>query len=110
VEPERAARLGRNQSVVRSLNHRLDHGLVTPQPPFDADGPGFLCECSNLDCTEIVFVDLATYEEVRRHDQRFFVRTGHDIPEIERIVAEGSGYVVVEKVGTAATAAVAGDS
>jgi hypothetical protein len=109
VEPARAQRLGHNQSVVRSLNARLDHGLVTPKPPFGADGPGFLCECSNLDCTEIVFVDLRTYEDVRRNDRRFFVRTGHDIPEIERIVGEGQGYVVVEKLGTAATAAAAGE-
>jgi hypothetical protein len=108
VGPARAARLGHNQSVVRSLNARLEHGLVTPKSPFGADGPGFLCECSNLDCTEIVYVDLGTYAEVRRHERRFFVRTGHDIPEIERIVGEGRGYVVVEKVGTAA-AAVAGD-
>jgi hypothetical protein len=105
VEPERAARLGRNQSVVRSLNSRLDNGLVTPKAPFPTEGPGFLCECSNLDCTEIVYVDLATYEDVRRTEHRFFVRTGHNIPEIEQIVGEGNGYVIVEKVGTAASAA-----
>jgi hypothetical protein len=105
VEAERAARLGHNQSVVRSLNRRLDHGLVTPKEPFPTEGPGFLCECSNLDCTEIVYVDLATYDEVRRDDRRFFVRTGHDIPDIEQIVAVGDGYVVVEKVGVAASAA-----
>jgi hypothetical protein len=108
VEQARAARLGHNQSVVRSLNGKLDHGLATPKEPFPAEGPGFLCECSNLDCTEIVYVDLGTYEDVRRNDRRFFVRTGHDIPEIERVVAEGHGYVVVEKLGTAA-AAVTGD-
>ena len=109
MEPERATRLGHNQSVVRSLNRRLDHGLVTPKPPFPSDGPGFLCECSDLDCTEIVYVDLRTYEDVRRHQHRFFVRTGHDIPEIERIVAEGRGYLVVEKVGVAAAGAAVGD-
>jgi hypothetical protein len=105
VDTERAARLGHNQSVVRSLNRRLDHGLVTPKEPFPTVGPGFLCECSNLDCTEIVYVDLATYEEVRRDDRRFFVRTGHGIPDIEQIVAVGDGYAVVEKVGVAASGA-----
>jgi hypothetical protein len=39
------------------------------------------------------------YESVREHATRFVLLSGHDIPEVERIVHEGDGYIVVEKIG-----------
>jgi hypothetical protein len=42
---------------------------------------------------------------VRRNPDRFIVAEGHEQAGVEQVVAEGTGYVVVEKVGVAAAAA-----
>jgi hypothetical protein len=34
---------------------------------------------------------------VRRDAREFFVVPGHELPEFERVVGEGDGYVVVRK-------------
>jgi hypothetical protein len=38
------------------------------------------------------------YERVRFNPTWFFVKAGHHIPEIERVVSEDDGYAVVEKL------------
>lgn len=35
---------------------------------------------------------------VRSNSTWFFVKAGHDIPEIERVVSRSDGYAVVEKL------------
>jgi hypothetical protein len=104
MEEARAASLGHNQDVVRSLNEQLDDGLFAPRPPLPDDVNGFLCECSDLDCTCLIYVAPAKYAEVRGNARRFFVRPGHEIPDIEAVVESTADYCVVEKVGAAAEA------
>jgi hypothetical protein len=41
------------------------------------------------------------YEQIRQHPARFAVRPGHELLEVERVVEEHDGYLVVEKVGVA---------
>jgi hypothetical protein len=47
--------------------------------------------------------------EAVRHSRGFVVKAGHDVTEFERIVGETDTYVVVEKVGSGGSFAVARD-
>jgi len=38
------------------------------------------------------------YEEVRRYPERFPIKHGHQVDEIERVVGEYERYIVVEKI------------
>ncbi len=93
---ERAAR---NEALFREVNEQVEilaARLHEPPEPI-----GFLCECSNGDCSEHVFLTRSEYEQVRRDSRRFILLPGHEAPEIERVVERQERYLVVEKHGTA---------
>lgn len=91
----RVERIAHNESVFRSLNESLEASVHRGRP--DGDLAGFVCECGNPDCEATVRLDLAAYESVRADSQHFFVRPGHEEPDVEDVVSEGEGYVVVRK-------------
>ena len=62
----------------------------------------FFCECSNIDCNLLLPMTVSQYEEVRRDPRQFAVAPGHELPEIESVVARRDGYQVVRKHGEAA--------
>jgi hypothetical protein len=65
---------------------------------YDFEEPvPFLCECSVVTCTESVKLSLTNYREARARAGAFILLPGHDDPQVERIVADGVGYVLVEK-------------
>jgi hypothetical protein len=94
--PYRQARLGENEALFRDVNETVataaasDTGLIQ-----------FLCECGQEWCAEPVALTRSEYEHVRAVPERFFVRPGHNRPEIERVVERHPGYWVVEKFGDA---------
>jgi hypothetical protein len=57
----------------------------------------FLCECSKVSCTETIPLSLTTYREARDRGEAFILLAGHNDPQVERIVGDGAGYVLVEK-------------
>lgn len=57
----------------------------------------FLCECSSDECFEHLPVALKDYEKLTEGEARFIVLTDHDQSDLERIVSQHDGYVVVEK-------------
>ena len=63
----------------------------------DALLPGFICECSSDDCTELLQVSYQQYEAVRENPRRFLVLPGHQDLDVERVVDEYSNALVVEK-------------
>ena len=83
---ERADRAGRRRGSSRDDAHVYE----------------FLCECSNSDCTLLLPLTIAEYEAVRSDSRQFIVAPGHDLPEIEEVVARNAGYQVVRKQGEAA--------
>jgi hypothetical protein len=103
----RLARAGRNESVFRDVNERvadLSQLFGALQPTGE-----FVCECADERCTEFVVLPLAAYEAVRAHSTRFIVRPGHEVLDVETVVEEHPGYLVVEKRGVAAEVAEALD-
>lgn len=96
-EDPRADRVSRNESVFRSVNERVEDLAADVAAP-----PRFICECDRPDCTlPLEQVSVEEYERVRAHPRRFLVSPGHERPEFERVIDQGPGYLVVEKVGAA---------
>jgi hypothetical protein len=58
----------------------------------------YLCECSQLSCTQVLMLGRSEYEDVRAHSRRFFIVPGHDASE-DMVVEEHDGFQVVEKTG-----------
>ena len=95
----REQRLARNENLFREINERVRQ--IAAQHGTDVHRYEFYCECSSIDCTLRVELELPEYERVRTHGSRFLVAPGHDLPEIERIVEQAEGWWVIEKDGAA---------
>ena len=89
-------RVARNEALFREVNERVQD-LAERFATTAAVPTGFVCECANADCTEVVDVPLPIYEQVRRNPRRFIVLPGHVLAEVEQPIEETAAYVVVEK-------------
>ena len=56
-----------------------------------------VCECGTGSCTETLRVPCTRYEAVRSRPERFIVKPGHELPEVEDVVEEGAEFHIVEK-------------
>jgi hypothetical protein len=84
-------RLAHNQALFRDVNERVEE-LAGPSERIR-----FVCECSHVGCEATVELGRAKYEAVRSDPTHFVVASGHNLPEIEVVVASHDGYVVVQK-------------
>jgi hypothetical protein len=99
-------RVAANESVFREVNDAIERGLW----PGEEDSlVAFRCECASLECNRLVELTPKAYERVREHPRRFLVLRGHELPEIETVVASHDGYVVVQKRAEAGEVAEATD-
>ena len=90
------------ESLFRDVNERI----AEKAEHFDADDTQFVCECSDPSCTHRVHVSLEEYEEVRTDSTHFLITPGHAQANLERVVADGGGFQIVEKVNRAARSVV----
>src|SRR3954469_24678000 len=93
---EREVRAARNQSLFRSVNEQLK---ATNAAFVEVGGTEYAiaCECADLECVQTLQISPGAYERVRSNPRRFVVLAGHVYPEVEHVVEEIDGYVVVEK-------------
>jgi formate-nitrite transporter family protein len=92
-------RAARNEALFREVNEniaRLEerHGTTVTEPVY-------ICECANAGCAEQLAIDFETYRRVREEPRFFFVRPGHEDPQLERVVERHRDYLIVEKTGEA---------
>src|SRR5690348_11778759 len=93
----REERLARNEASFRSLNDSLDTRVHERLSGSGSTVPGFVCECGDSDCEDIIQVELTAYEAVRRDPCLFLLHPGHEAPDIEDVVRREDRYVVVRK-------------
>jgi len=105
---ERLERAARNQSLFREVNERLQELATTFEDIAGTPGV-FSCECADVSCAEQVKITMDEYEAIRKDPNNFLVLAGHVFPDVEYIVREGEGFVVVAKIGQAATIAAEAD-
>jgi hypothetical protein len=96
----REERLARNETLFRSVNENIEKAATSDWP--DEHVFEFFCECSNVDCTLLLQMTVSEYERVRADPRQFVVAPGHELPEIENVVARSDSYQVVVKEGEAA--------
>lgn len=94
MEGKKQRRAGTDEAAIRDVNEGIERG----QWPGDEDAPvGFRCECARLGCNQLVELTVHEYEEIRSHPRRFVMVPGHELPEVETVVATRPGYLIVEK-------------
>jgi hypothetical protein len=97
---EREVRAARNQSLFRAVDEKLEamnEAFVQFNERFT-----IACECADVSCVEMLEIDPHESQAVRAEPRHFAVLPGHIYPEVEVVVREWEGYVVVEKTGAAA--------
>ncbi|CAN5185497.1 hypothetical protein BH18ACT14_BH18ACT14_02650 [soil metagenome] len=93
----RTERVGKNEAVFREVNERIND--VTRESTAE-----YLCECGNATCTETIEMTVSDYEVVRSDPTHFAVLPGHELPDVEEVVARKEGFLVVRKKAGAAAA------
>ena len=97
---ERHERIAKNETVFRAANREIEH--AEKEAGGGADKIiDVLCECGREGCSGLIALTVADYDAVHAQDDRFVVLRGHESAEIERVVEERAGFLVVDKFGEA---------
>ena len=88
-------RVAKNEALFRAVNDRIRELGEKARPLDEVD---FLCECGNGDCLQAISIRPDQYELVRSKPVQFIVARGHEKPEVERVIAEEDGFLVIEKL------------
>jgi hypothetical protein len=106
---DRNERAARNQSLFREVNERvvdLEQGGLQ-EVAGDGSAVHAICECANAACHEPILMDIDGYTAIRSSPLHFLIKAGHEWPDVERVISEHDGYVVVEKIGETGEMAIA---
>ena len=95
-------RIAANESAFRDVNEAIARGQWLGEQDHAAR---FRCECARFGCNELIELTPREYEAVRANPRHFAVQPGHELPEVEVVVARNPGYLIVEKVDGAGRAA-----
>jgi len=90
---QRKHQIARNEALFREVNERVQEvsgGRATETTEF-------VCECGDTDCTETIALRDGEYEQVRADPLLFAIVPGHEIAEVEELVARNEGFDVVRK-------------
>jgi len=91
----REERIGLNEAVFREVNERIEALAETfdlGTQPLD-----LICECGDASCVDRIHMTPAEYEQLRSDSHHFAIAPGHDIPDVETVIARHQGYEVVSK-------------
>ena len=97
---DRTERLARNEAAFRALNERargVTKELALEGVAAEPERSEYVCECADPDCVARVLVRQEDYELARADPGRFLVAPGHVVPEIERVIMELDGVLIVDK-------------
>jgi hypothetical protein len=90
---ERERRLGLNEALFREVNERLK----TLGRHFDLGNLDLICECGRSSCAERITMSPADYEQLRSDPTLFAIASGHQIEDVEDVVADRQSYAVIRK-------------
>jgi hypothetical protein len=92
---ERERRIGLNEAVFREANERIED--LNQTFATITDTLVLVCECGDGKCVDKISMSPEDYEELRAEPAHFAIVPGHEIPDVEQVVAERDGYHVVRK-------------
>jgi len=93
----------RNQSLFRAVNEQIkdmNEAVATFTRSF-----AISCECADTNCIDTLELSPEEYEAIRAEPRQFAVLPGHVYPDVETVVRESKGFIVVEKIAQAAVMA-----
>lgn len=94
---DREVRAARNQALFRAVNDKI---LDLNRTFGELAGTfAVACECSRIDCVELLEIPPDAYRAVRESPRTFAVVPGHVEQGVERLVSTHDGYAVVEVQG-----------
>ena len=80
------SRIAMNEATFRRVNEAIQAGRPRP-----GDAVDLICECGRLGCVEHLRISADAYRAVRADRRRFVVVPGHELPEVEDVVARATG-------------------
>jgi hypothetical protein len=93
TEPDRGRRSRENEERFARANGEIERKAVE----LGIHRIPFLCECSDLRCTEVIQLTLADYRAAKGQENVFLLLPGHVDASIEHVVQNGHGFVLVRK-------------
>jgi hypothetical protein len=90
---ERARRIGLNEALFRQVNEAVS-GITDD---FGSSDMEIVCECGDLECTKRIHLSTTAYSAVRDESDQFAIAPGHEIPDVEDVIADEGSYYVVRK-------------
>ena len=90
---EREQRIGLNEALFREVNEAVSDISAD----FEASDFEIVCECGVLECSDRIPLTNAAYRAVRSDSHQFAVVPGHEIPDVETVVADEGTYYIVRK-------------
>jgi hypothetical protein len=92
------------------LSREVNERIALLRDSADRDRElSLVCECDRRSCTTTLRLLPDAYEELRRFPTRFAVSAGHINDAEERPVMERRSFVIIEKLGASAPAAIRAD-
>jgi hypothetical protein len=85
-----------NEAVFRNVNERIE-ALQHSFALAEKEPLQMICECDQLDCMERVAIGVEAYELIRSQPDQFIVSQGHVDPNVDEVIADTSGYLIVRK-------------
>jgi len=86
--------VAKNEALFRDVNERIEE----VNSKLDSEAlSDFLCECGDDDCTKPISLTLGEYEQVRSVPTHFAIAHGHEVLDVEKVVATTERFAVVEK-------------
>ena len=94
---EREVRAAKNQLLFRAVNDRIKE-LRDRVLPTVAE-TDFACECADTTCREVISITSDEFKAIEGVGNRFIVKSGHELPEVEDVVGRHRGFLIVAKRG-----------
>jgi hypothetical protein len=82
-----------NRELFKAVNDRIAD--LAASFSIENELHPFICECSQLGCTEPIEIPLAVYAQVRETPSAYLVRAGHEDPPTEETIVGHRDYRIV---------------
>src|SRR3954466_12936858 len=82
---ERRVRAAKNESLFRAVNERIED--ISEAFDLSKRAIDFVCECADPNCSAVIELTHEEYESIRRAPTHFAIKPGHEMPEIEQVMA-----------------------
>ena len=89
----REERVVQNEVLAREVNESIQKNDTRPDSSFIH----VVCECGLEDCERVLALTRPVYERVRSDPRQFLILPSHLVSEVEEVVQEGDGFLVVAK-------------